>query len=171
MTTEQAPPLTISPQRTAGDPGASVEPPAGRWRPSSAAAKLLVCGVLIASALVYLVSTAMSTTMVYYVTAPELKSGTGAAARDQVRLAGWVVGPSVERQGNSLRFAVTDLMSGEQVQVTYKGVVPDIFGDGIEVIVDGRYAREREVFEATTLLAKCPSKFEGQEPAAAAAQS
>lgn len=166
MTTQQAPF-----ERSAGDPRAGVEPQVGWWRPSSAAAKLLVCGVLIAGALVYLVSTAMSTTMVYYVTVPELRAGTGAAARDQVRLAGWVVGPSVERQGDSLRFAVTDLMSGEQVHVAYKGVVPDIFGDGIEVIVDGRYAREREVFEANTLLAKCPSKFEGQEPAAAAAQS
>lgn len=165
MTTERA-----HLHRPMGDLSAGGEQRGDRWRPSSAAVKLLVCGVLIAGAVIYLATTAMSTTMVYYVTVPELKAGTGAAARDQVRLAGWVVGSSIERKGNSLRFAVADLTSGEQVLVTYTGVVPDIFGDGIEVIVDGRYAREREVFEAHTLLAKCPSKFEGQEPAVATSQ-
>lgn len=132
---------------------------------SSTTIKLLVCGLLIAGAVIYLVSTAMSTTMVYYVTVSELKAGTGAAARDQVRLAGWVVGSTIERQGNNLRFEVADVTSGERIPVTYKGVVPDIFGDGIEVVVDGRYAREAGVFEAQTLLAKCPSRFEGEEAA------
>lgn len=133
--------------------------------PSSTVMKLLVCGVLIVAAVVYLVSTAMSSTMVYYVTVSELKAGTGAAARPQVRLAGLVVGSSIERQGSSLRFEVADGVTGERIPVAYRGVVPDIFGDGIEVVVDGRYVREAGVFEAQTLLAKCPSKFEGTESA------
>lgn len=132
---------------------------------SGAALKLVICGLLIAGAVGYLIATAMSSTMVYYVTVPELRAGTGAAAREQVRLAGFVVASSVERQGNRLHFAVADVASDEQIPVAYQGVIPDIFGDGIEVVVEGRYARERGVFEARTLLAKCPSKFESASPA------
>ncbi|MDQ3328969.1 MAG: cytochrome c maturation protein CcmE, partial [Chloroflexota bacterium] len=46
-----------------------------------------------------------------------------------------------------------------RVQVTYGGVVPDIFKDNVEVVLEGSYGSDR-VFNADTLLAKCPSKFE-----------
>lgn len=45
------------------------------------------------------------------------------------------------------------------LRVTYAGVVPDIFGDGTDVVVEGRLS-PAGVFDASTLLAKCPSRFE-----------
>ena len=44
-----------------------------------------------------------------------------------------------------------------------KGWSPDVFNDNIEVVVQGQYTGEQ--FEATMLLAKCPSKFEASTTA------
>ena len=47
--------------------------------------------------------------------------------------------------------------------VTYRGLAPDTFTDQqeIEVVVEGRLGRDG-VFRATTLLAKCGSRYEAQ---------
>jgi cytochrome c-type biogenesis protein CcmE len=42
--------------------------------------------------------------------------------------------------------------------VVYKGVVPDIFRDGIQVVVEGGFTPDGS-FSAHSLLAKCPSKY------------
>ena len=47
-----------------------------------------------------------------------------------------------------------------KVPVYYRGgPVPDIFGDEVQVVVEGKYNADG-TFVANTLLAKCPSKFE-----------
>ena len=48
------------------------------------------------------------------------------------------------------------------LKVRYEDVVPDTFKDHAEVVVEGRMASDG-AFDATTLLAKCPSKYEGDE--------
>lgn len=49
------------------------------------------------------------------------------------------------------------------IPVTYRGLAPDTFTDAqeIEVVVEGRLSRDG-VFHATTLLAKCGSRYEAQ---------
>jgi cytochrome c-type biogenesis protein CcmE len=68
---------------------------------------------------------------------------------------------SVKRDAASqtIEFQVTD---GSQIYpVTYRGLAPDTFTDAqdIEVVVEGRLGRDG-VFRATTLLAKCGSRYE-----------
>jgi cytochrome c-type biogenesis protein CcmE len=55
-------------------------------------------------------------------------------------------------------FAVTD--GRRRVTVHYEGIVSDMFKDGIEVVVEGRYDARRNHIEATRLLTKCPSKYQ-----------
>jgi cytochrome c-type biogenesis protein CcmE len=122
--------------------------------------KLLVAGGTIALAIVYLVVTALQTSTVYYITVGELLSRGPTTQAQQVRVAGDVVPGSVERidAGLALRFLVHD-GSGE-MPVYYKGgPVPDIFGDQVQVVVEGKVGPDG-TFQASTLLAKCPSKFE-----------
>jgi cytochrome c-type biogenesis protein CcmE len=46
--------------------------------------------------------------------------------------------------------------------VYYKGgPVPDIFGEEVQVVVEGKVGPDG-TFQASTLLAKCPSKFESE---------
>ena len=43
--------------------------------------------------------------------------------------------------------------------VVYRGIAPDTFTDGVDVVVEGRMG-EDGTFHATTLLAKCASRYE-----------
>jgi cytochrome c-type biogenesis protein CcmE len=43
--------------------------------------------------------------------------------------------------------------------VDYRGLAPDTFTDGVDVVVEGRLGRDG-TFHATTLLAKCASRYE-----------
>jgi cytochrome c-type biogenesis protein CcmE len=43
--------------------------------------------------------------------------------------------------------------------VVYRGLAPDTFTDGVEVVVEGRLQPDG-TFRATTLLAKCGSRYE-----------
>ncbi len=48
------------------------------------------------------------------------------------------------------------------VPVVYKGLKPDMFAPGRDVIIDGDF--EGGVFKATKLLTQCPSKYEPPVP-------
>lgn len=52
------------------------------------------------------------------------------------------------------------IISGQRQSypVEYSGALPDIFREGIQVVVTGRFDTEG-VFHASELLAKCPSKY------------
>jgi len=120
---------------------------------------VLIPVVVIIAAAAYLVVTALGSTSVYYLTVGELRAaGTGVYGQP-IRVAGNVVAGSIERDPTSfeVRFQAAD--ASGVLPITYRGVLPDIFGDGVEVVVEGKYAPDG-VFTAGTLLAKCPSKFE-----------
>ena len=74
-------------------------------------------------------------------------------------MAGFVQNGSIERddKNQSVSFVITDSM--QTLPVTYSGVVPDIFRPGVQVVVEGHYTGTGP-FQAQTLLAKCPSKFQ-----------
>ncbi len=122
--------------------------------------KLFVAGGAIVLGIAYLIVTALQTSTVYYITVGELVQRGSAGAAQQVRVAGDVVPGSVEKidAGLAIRFLVHD--GSGQMPVYYKGgPVPDIFGDEVQVVVEGKYNADG-TFVANTLLAKCPSKFE-----------
>jgi cytochrome c-type biogenesis protein CcmE len=121
--------------------------------------KLLIVAAVIVVAIGYLIFTAVQTSAVYYLTVGELLAAGQALEGQSVRVAGNVVPGSIQREGTSLvvHFAAED--ASGRLPITYRGVVPDIFGDGVEVVVEGKYLADG-TFSAATLLAKCPSKFE-----------
>jgi len=122
--------------------------------------KLLIAGGSVLLGVCYLMVTALQTTTVYYLTVGELLERGTAAYGQPVRVAGDVLAGSVEREdaGLGVRFLVHD--GSGQVPVYYRGgPVPDIFGDDVQVVVEGKYGADG-TFVANTLLAKCPSKFE-----------
>ena len=121
--------------------------------------KLGLAAAVVALAVAFLIYNGLRSASVYYLTVSELMAKGTAAYEQPARVAGTVKPGSIERLngGLAVRFTLED-QSGT-MPVEYRGVVPDIFGDKIEVVVEGRYAAQG-VFEAKTLLAKCPSRFE-----------
>ena len=121
--------------------------------------RALIAGVVVAAAVGYLLVTALHGTAVYYLTVGELKAAGPSIYGQPVRVAGNVVPGSIQRDPTAflVQFEAED--ESGRIQIAYRGVLPDIFGDGIQVVVEGKYT-EGGTFAAATLLAKCPSKFE-----------
>ena len=92
-------------------------------------------------------------------------ASTEASSPSQVRpgrsyeVTGKVVPGSIEKSGGELRFRIRDRDGTGSVPVAYRGVVPDPFRDGREVIVSGELRGGTFVAERDSLVTKCPSKF------------
>jgi cytochrome c-type biogenesis protein CcmE len=127
---------------------------------------VLFAGIAILGAIIYLVYANTQANAVYYMTVPELQHCTTCTTQS-VRVAGFVKAGSIVRHSNdSVTFTISDTVgSTPTLLVTYSGVVPDIFRSGVQVVVEGHYSGSGE-FQAQTLLAKCPSKFQSATPAA-----
>jgi cytochrome c-type biogenesis protein CcmE len=126
---------------------------------------VIIAALVVVAAIGYLIYTGFQSTSVYYLTVSELKARSVAPvglSLGDVRVAGIVQEGSVQRSASdsTVRFVVAD--DGGSLPVVYKGMVPDIFGPGIQVVVEGRYVDG--TFQATNLLAKCPSKFTAEVP-------
>jgi cytochrome c-type biogenesis protein CcmE len=74
-----------------------------------------------------------------------------------IRLGGMVEQGSLVRQGQTVRFVVTDF--ARTYPVTYTGILPDLFREGQGVIAEGRIDRAQGVFHAETILAKHDEKY------------
>jgi len=120
--------------------------------------KFIIAIAVIVVTLSYLVYGGVKEAKVYYLTVGELKERVPSVYEDKVRVSGTVVPGSIKKDlDGSLEFKITD---GEKIlDVHYKGIIPDIFKDEVEAVVEGVYTPEN-VFQANVLLAKCPTKYE-----------
>lgn len=116
----------------------------------------LAAGVIVIS-IAGLIAWSLSGTTAYYRTPSELTSGDFEGIRS-LRVAGNVVPGSIEVAGTTTRFAVTDGRS--QVVVSTEDLLPDTFGDDVEVVAEGGMAGD--AFSAASVLVKCPSKMEAK---------
>lgn len=124
----------------------------------------ILAGIAILAAIAYLVFINTQASAVYYMTVTELHSCTTCTTQ-AVRVAGVVQAGSIIRDDahQHISFVIDD--GKATLPVTYSGVVPDIFRVGIQVVVEGKYSGQG-AFQAQTLLAKCPSKFQSATPPA-----
>jgi cytochrome c-type biogenesis protein CcmE len=121
----------------------------------------VLVGLVITGCLAYLVYSATGSSAEYYLTLSELRAQAHPASGD-VRVLG-LVQEGFERSegGQHVRFTITD--AAESLPVDYRGTLPDIFQPGIKVVVVGRPGAGG-VFQARSVLAKCPSRFSSGAP-------
>jgi cytochrome c-type biogenesis protein CcmE len=134
--------------------------------------RFMVGLVGVAAVVTYLIWTGVSETMVYYLTPVELMAkveadpsfrDVGVKVSGQVVKGSWVQGRDGEGgEGSQLlhTFVVHDLADPSVTfPVEFRDALPDTFTDEVEVVMEGRL-RHDGVFEATTLLTKCGSRYE-----------
>jgi cytochrome c-type biogenesis protein CcmE len=103
--------------------------------------------------------------MVYYLTPTELLARVKADPSFQkvgVKVSGKVVAGTFERVPGPLlyKFRVRDLSDPTvSFAVEYRDAIPDTFTDQSEVVLEGRMDGNG-VFQATSLLTKCGSRYE-----------
>lgn len=97
----------------------------------------------------------------YYSQVSDYLASGRAESGEAARVHGLVVEGSIAKNlpEGYVDFALRDTASTGTLSVRYEGIdAPDLFRDGAEVVVDGRYEGSR--FLAHRLMAKCPSKYE-----------
>jgi len=124
--------------------------------------KFIIGGVLVIGTASYLAASAIRDTGVYYLTPGELSAKTQSDPtfyNTGVKVGARVVNGSIVRDpgGREVAFKMTD--GAQTYNVVYRGITPDTFTDGVDVVVEGRLGRDN-TFRATTLLAKCASRYE-----------
>ena len=131
--------------------------------------RFIVGAVLIAAAVSYLVYAGIKTTSMYYFEIDEFLARRTAHAGEDLRVKGWVRSGSVQWDPatSSLAFELARKDGSEPVPVAYKGILPDMFSEGREVVVEGRY--ETSGLRAKQIMTSCPSKYEPETGAGAAA--
>ena len=131
------------------------------------APKFIVAGLLILGTVAYLMISGFGDTMVYYYTLSELAEKKSDLAGVGVRVHGHVSSGTIriDRERSQADFLVMEKKTTHTLPVTYQGIIPDTFKDGAEVVVEGTYQADRHHFQASVLMAKCPSKYEEAQSA------
>jgi cytochrome c-type biogenesis protein CcmE len=124
--------------------------------------KLLIGAVVIAAGVGYLVYGGIQETIVYFVTPSELHAKGTSAYGKALRLGGLVkVGSWTKEPGTLLHtFDLVDDTS--TVKVAYRGIPPDLFGEGRGALVEGSYGADG-LFQAKTILAKHSEEYKAAD--------
>jgi cytochrome c-type biogenesis protein CcmE len=141
---------------------------------SSNKSRIGIAAAVIVGTIGWLAYTGYASSKSYFVKVPELLSMGGQAYTRNLRVDGFVVPGSIEHSGPHVDFVLNEYeshmpnaASGRTLRVSYKGSEPppDTFKDDSEAVADGTYGRDG-VFHASTLQAKCASKYAPAQPGA-----
>jgi len=112
---------------------------------------LLIFGALLGiSVSVGLMLMAFEDNLVFFYTPSEL-SHKKISPEQRIRVGGLVESNSLIHQGEKVTFTITD--QKETLEVTYQGLLPDLFREGQGVVAEG-YLLKASVFHAESVLAK-----------------
>jgi cytochrome c-type biogenesis protein CcmE len=131
--------------------------------------KFIVAGGVIVLAVAYLVLMGVQGATVYFLTVGELQAKGPAAQNQLFRVSGNLVPGTLARDSNGLgiHFLIADPVANptsSPLPVVYRGgQVPDIIGDNIEIVAEGKLDAQG-TFTANNVLAKCPSRLENAPP-------
>jgi cytochrome c-type biogenesis protein CcmE len=124
---------------------------------------LIVAAAILVATFGWLLYGGLDKNVVYFLTPKELRAKGPAGYEVPVRLGGQVKPASVkwDAQALNLTFVITD--GATEVPVHARGAPPQMFRDGMGVVVEGRYARNG-MFEATNLMVKHSNEYRAPRP-------
>lgn len=131
---------------------------------------MTLVGLGVIALLIALIVTATLDTGMYYLTVDEYHSRLDNLRTDKVRINGEVVADSEvwNAQATTLEFKIQDPGGQHSLQVVYVGPRPDNFHRATSAILEGSMS-EDGTFHASSLLTKCPSRYEEESPLVEAA--
>jgi len=124
--------------------------------------KIALAFTIVTGILIWLLVSGFNENMQYYRTIEEVKSAGAPAYTQGLRVKGNLVSGSLVTNPNNLAVSFRIIESGHEMDVRYHGLLPDTFKEGSEVLVEGKYIPEG-YFDAKTVMAKCPSKYESAD--------
>lgn len=130
--------------------------------------RLIILGLVVCLALGYMVYAAFPGNALYFMSVSEFMEKEEAQDGRIVRVSGKLVDGSFHREESSINtsFRLIDEgsdLAAENLLASYVGVLPDLFfNPHSEIILQGSYG-PGQVFQADSILVKCPSKYRSLE--------
>ena len=100
----------------------------------------------------------------YYMHVDEVLQDPAAWKGKRLQLHGFVA--DLRQRPNTLDYKFNVQFNGKVIQASYTGIVPDTFKNESEVVLKGRLSGDGFAVEPNGVMAKCPSKYNPQSPAA-----
>ena len=105
----------------------------------------------LASAVLYIALKSLEENVVYFYSPTDIYNKTSSLSNKTIRVGGLVKEKSINKKGTLINFVITDLKN--EIIISYKGLVPNLFSEGKGVIVEGRL-KDKKYFVAEKILAK-----------------
>ena len=125
--------------------------------------RVTLSAVVILGAFSLLMAQTVRESAQYYKHVDEVMSSPEQWYGKKLQLHGFVVADSISARKSTLDWRFQIQSEGQVVSATYRGVVPDTFKDGSEVVLKGRLGADGFVVDPGGVVAKCPSKYEEQK--------
>ena len=124
--------------------------------------KLSIGVVVIVTSIAYLIFSGATGSTMYFLTVPEVQQKLTSLTGEPIRVSGKVTADPIDwdLRNLSLGFVMGD--DHARIPVRYKGVKPDMFQKGVDVIVEGRIGHDG-VLAASVLMTSCPSKYQDEK--------
>jgi cytochrome c-type biogenesis protein CcmE len=124
--------------------------------------KLSIGAAVVVAAIVYLMFSGTSGSTAYFLTVPELQQKMSTLQGEPIRVAGKVTTDPIHWDVQKLSLAFSIGEGETRIPVSYKGIKPDMFQAGADVIVEGKLGQDG-VLMASNLMTSCPSKYQEEK--------
>jgi len=99
---------------------------------------------------IFLVLKALEENVVYFLSPTEIKN-LNETTTEKIRVGGMVKDQSIKINSDNINFIITDF--NNEINVTYSGIVPNLFQEGKGVVAEG-ILKDKKYFKAEKILAK-----------------
>ena len=111
----------------------------------------LVSLMTITAVVIFFILKSLEKSVVYFLSPSEIYETPNISYGKIIRIGGLVKEKSIIKDQTSIKFIITDLKN--EINVSYNGIVPNLFSEGKGVIVEG-HLRDKKYFVANSILAK-----------------
>ena len=111
----------------------------------------LILSLISAAIVFFLILKSLEDNIVYFLSPTEIYNKPNISFEKNIRIGGLVKENSIKKNNEFLIFIVTDQKN--EIIVSYKGLVPNLFAEGKGVVAEGKL-RDKKYFIANKILAK-----------------
>ena len=111
----------------------------------------LAVSLISVAIVIFIILRSLEENVVYFFSPTEIKTNENLNVDKKIRVGGLVKENSITKNNTTINFIITDLKN--EIIVSYKGIVPNLFSEGKGVVVEGKL-KDKKYFLANKILAK-----------------
>ena len=112
---------------------------------------ILIFSLISIAIIIFFVLKSLEENVVYFFSPTEIYNKSDISFNKKIRIGGLVKVGSINKDGNTVNFIITDLKN--EIFVSYSGLIPNLFSEGKGVVAEGKL-NDKKYFIANKILAK-----------------